>query len=250
MKLTPDQRQAMINDGYLIVRGCVPAEAVDRAVQRINHDLGDLGLPPEQLPEFRQRSYCPQITRDPAILDVANQSPLFEVGEAMLGKGNLQAIDHGQIALRFPTAPGTPPKEPRGHLDGIGTGTNGIDKGDFIRNFSMLAVVLLSDLPDPNAGNFTVWPGSHTFFENHFKQHGWADLHQGMPHHGLPREPIQITGEPGDVCFAHHQLVHAACGNFAPHIRYATIYRLKHTRVAQIGKDALTDIWKEWEGLR
>ena len=239
----------MIDDGYLIVRNCVPREVVDRARQAINHHLGDQGMPPDKLREYAAQSYCPELCKEPVILDAANETPLFEVGEALLGSGNVKPVNHGQIALRFPSAPGQEKKAPRGHLDGIGTGTNGIPKGDFRRDFTMLAVVLLSDLPEGYSGNFTVWPGSHLFFQEYFKENGWGHIHAGLPHDRLPREPVQITGQPGDVCFAHHALVHAACGNFSPNIRYATIYRLRHVEVNEIGTDALTDIWREWEGL-
>lgn len=249
MTLTDEQRRSMIDDGYLVVRQCVPRDLVDRARQAINHSLGNVGLPPDKLPEMRARSYCTEIAGEAVITDLASESPLFEAGEALLGPGNLKPMTWGQVALRFPSPPGTEPKAVNGHLDGIGTGINGIEKGDFRRDFTMLAVVLLSHLPEPFAGNFTVWPGTHTFFEGYFREHGWGEVHQGLPKDQYPREPVQVTGEPGDVCFAHHATVHAAFGNFSPNIRYAAIFRLRHVDVETIGKAALTDIWREWEGL-
>ena len=103
-----------------------------------------------------------------------------------MGEGKVQRVPAGQVALRFPGEVGKPPRDPGGHLDGIGTGINGIEKGDFLRNFTMLAVVLLADLPEAYSGNFTVWPGSHAFFQTYFREHGWADIHEGLPKDQYP----------------------------------------------------------------
>jgi len=97
------------------------------------------------------------------------------------------------------------------------------------------AVVLLSQLTGDYGGNFTVWPGSHIFFENHFKEHGHEILGEGMPKVDLPNEPVQITGEPGDAILTHHQIVHTAAPNTSSHIRYATIFRLRHKDCDEIG---------------
>jgi hypothetical protein len=71
----------------------------------------------------------------------------------------LREIKGGQIALRFPSLQ-DPPKEPRPHIDGMYSPTNGVKKGT-INSFTGLVGVLLSDLPDENRGNFTVWTGTH-----------------------------------------------------------------------------------------
>ena len=141
----------------------------------------------------------------------------------------------GQIALRFPTAPVAEPGPTRDHLNRIGSGLNGQAKGQDRRGFTGLAVVLLSQLTGDYGGNFTVWPGSHIFFENHFKEHGHEILGEGMPKVDLPNEPVQITGEPGDAILAHHQIVHTAAPNTSSHIRYATIFRLRHKDCDEIG---------------
>src|SRR5690606_18979540 len=115
---------------------------------------------------------------------------------------------------------------------------------------TMLAVVLLQDLPEAYSGNFTVWPGSHRFFEQYFRERDPSVLAQGMPDAELPREAVQITGRAGDVVLAHHHLVHGAAPNYSPDIRYAGIFRLRHKDVEQVGTDAMRDIWREWPGMR
>lgn len=66
----------------------------------------------------------------------------------------------------------------------------------------------------------------------------------------MPDGPVQITGKPGDVCLAHHQMIHTAAINASPDIRYAVIFRARHINIAENGKDVMTDIWREWDGIR
>jgi hypothetical protein len=249
MILNSVQRQQMHDDGYLVLKGLVPEALVSVARQAINHDLGERGLPPGELNKFRAQTYCPEITKSPALTDLFNATPVFSVCEQLLGAGKVQRAGSAQIALRFPRA-SAEPQPPRGHIDGQGTGTNGIPKGEFSRGFTLLAVVLLSDLPRPYSGNFTVWPGTHRQFEAIFQEKGPASLAEGIGGVALCAEPVQITGEPGDVVITHHQLVHTAVANSSPNIRYAAIFRGRHIDVDKNGVEAMTDIWREWEGLR
>ena len=71
-----------------------------------------------------------------------------------------------------------------------------------------------------------------------------------MPHVTLPEGPVFVTAEAGDVIFAHHAMVHTGGPNTSPNIRYAVIFRAKHARIDDIGFDAFTDIWREWDGVR
>jgi hypothetical protein len=65
----------------------------------------------------------------------------------------------------------------------------------------------------------------------------------------FPMAPVQITGKRGDLVITHHQLVHTAAPNASSEVRYAAIFRLRHKDVEQVGLDAYTDIWREWEGI-
>ena len=95
-----------------------------------------------------------------------------------------------------------------------------------------------------------MWPRSHAFFESYFKEHGHEVLEQGMPRVALPEGPVMLQGQPGDVVLTHHQLIHTAAPNASPHVRYAAIFRLRHRACTEIGRDAYTDIWREWPGIR
>jgi hypothetical protein len=184
-------------------------------------------------------------------MDLFNASPVVSLAESLMGEGNLQKPIRGaQVAPRFPTVIGDVPPEPRGHLDGMGTGTNGMPKGVYRRGFTAFAVIYLADVPEPYSGNFTVWPGSHRFFENYFNREGLEVLSNGTPRLDLPEGPDMITGNAGDFIIAHHQMIHTGGPNASPNIRYAAIARLRHIDCDKNGNDGFLDIWREFPCVR
>jgi hypothetical protein len=249
MQLNRQQKEQLYEDGYLVIPGVVPRLMVEEARRAINHHLGSEGMPPDDLPKMGATTYCPGLGSQEVITDLFNRSPLFALCESAVGEGNLLTAGSGQIALRFPR-PTSDRAEPRGHIDGRGTGINGIPKGEFRRGFTMLAVILLSDLPEAYSGNFTVWPGTHRLFETMFRERGPAALADGIDTIAVPAAPVQITGAAGDAVISHHQIVHSAAPNCSPNIRYAAIFRGRHKDVERNGTEAMTDIWREWPGLR
>jgi ectoine hydroxylase-related dioxygenase (phytanoyl-CoA dioxygenase family) len=70
-----------------------------------------------------------------------------------------------------------------------------------------------------------------------------------MPSVDLP-QPEQIIARAGDIVLCHYQVGHTAAQNVSPHIRYAIYFRLNHVDHEQLKRDALIDIWLEWEGMR
>jgi hypothetical protein len=246
MELHGSQKQQLYDQGFVKLPGAVPRERVDAALRAINASLGANGMHPDELPTLRARSYCPELASSPAILDLLNGTPAWSIAEAAIGRGQVKPIKGGQIALRFPS--NEPPRAASPHLDGMSTPTNGVKPGT-IANFTALVGVLLSDLPSEFAGNLTVWPGTHRLYEQYFQEHGPQSLLDGMPTLPLP-PPLQITGQAGDAVLCHYQLAHGIAGNGAPHIRYAVYFRLHHVDHEQLHWECMTDIWREWAGMR
>ena len=246
MGLTQEQKRRLYEDGYVKLPGVVPRDRVDAALRAINASLGSEGIDPAKLPTFRSRSYAPELQNSPHITALLNDTPLWGAAESAIGEGSIKAVESGQIALRFPVM--DPPGEPHPHLDGMYTPTNGVPKGT-IANFTALVGVLLSDLPGPYAGNFTVWPGTHHHYERYFRERGPQSLLEGMPAVELP-EPVQATGKAGDAFLVHYQLAHGIAGNGSPHIRYAIFFRLHHVEHDSMHWECMTDIWREWAGMR
>jgi len=233
-----------------VIRQLIPRETTEWVLHAINHSLGTEGMDRDALPILRSQTYCTELTETTTITDLVNATDLTPVVESLLGAGNLQRQKYGQIALRFPGTTEDAPAAPHGHLDGLGSGLNGSAIGKFSRGFTCFAVVYLQDVPEPNCGNFTVWPGSHRVLEDYLRNEGPDVLSRGQPPLDWPHEPVQIRGRAGDVCLAHHQVIHGAAPNISPRIRYAAIFRLHHVKCEENGLKSMTNIWLEFPGLR
>lgn len=244
--LNEEQRRQIFDDGYTLIRGAVPSAKVQTALRAINASLGEHGIDPARLTTFRAQTYCPEITGSAAILDLLTGTPLWEMAESVIGEGTLLPVNHGQIALRFPTTGPAGGIHP--HIDGMYTPDNGVEKGT-IANFTALVGVYLSDTPTENAGNFSVWPGTHRLYADYFETAGPTALLEGMPPISLP-EPRQLTPQAGDAVISHYQIGHGIAPNVSGNIRYAIYFRLKREGHDAISLDVMTDLWREWDGMQ
>jgi hypothetical protein len=244
--LSKEQKQQMYEQGYVHIRGGVPQHLVNDALKAINHSLGN-GIPVEKVDQFRSQSFCPELQSDPVILNLFHQSQAPELLQSVIDLDLVHPVRGGQIALRFPNRD-SEPRQARPHLDGMHSPLNGVPKGT-IHNFTALVGVLLSDLPNRHAGNFTVWPGSHLLYEQYFKEHGAESLLNGLPPVQLP-EPVQVTGNAGDLIIAHYMLGHGVTPNISPHIRYAVFFRIKHKAIQEHNwQQSMENIWLHWPGM-
>src|SRR5262249_8322882 len=157
----------------------VPPIMVREARRAINHSLGEEGMAKDRFHALRSQTYCRELTRQPVLLDLMNKTPALAIAESLLAPGTLAPAGGCQIALRFPSMTDKPSKR-HPHIDGMYTPNNGVPAGR-IMHFTMLAGILLSDMTEPNCGNFTVWPGTHRLFEAYFQQHTRQSLLNGMP---------------------------------------------------------------------
>jgi hypothetical protein len=246
MTLDLAQARALYEDGYLQVPGLVPRALIEQALRAINASLGHEGIDKERLPVFRASTFTPELCAQEAITAVYAGSPLRALAEAAIGSGQVRTPTRGQIALRFPTL--GPAGAPTPHIDGIAYPGNGVPPGT-LQHFTALAGVFLSDAPEPDRGNFTVWPGSHHQIAAYLGSHGPASVTGGLP--ALPfAPPRQLLVAPGDALLAHYQLAHAVAPNTGPHIRYALFFRLEHVTHALADLRPLTEPWRLWAGVR
>lgn len=246
MELSTEQKRRFAEDGYVYLPGVVPRNLVDAALRAINASLGERGIPPDDLPVLRSRSYCPELQHDAAITGLLNASGLLELAESAIGRDQLLAVAAGQIALRFPTMGRA--SEPRPHLDGMHTATNGVPEGR-LSSFTGLAGVMLSDVTGDGQGNLVVWPGSHRLNGEYFREHQPESLLAGMPRVGLPA-PRQVTGHAGDAVLCHYLLSHGVATNVSANIRYAVYFRLNRVNHDARQREAMMDPWHEWDGIR
>lgn len=250
MKLTQHQKHTFHEQGYLKLPAAIPLGHAVSARQAMNHSLGHTGLHEADPAAHRAAAFCEELKSEPVLIDLFNSSSVRSAAEDLIGSGNMQEVSSAQIALRFPSAPGVDAGGPHGHLDGLGSGTNGMEKGVYKRGFTMMAVLYLADVPEPYCGNFTVRPGSHRYFQDYFIKNGHDVLSSGMPKVDLAMDPVQVTGQAGDLILTHYLLVHTAAPNISADIRYATIARLRHRSIEKASPDtSYYDIWHEFPGL-
>jgi hypothetical protein len=247
VQLDEKQRRALLDGGFLLIPGLVPRERIEVALKAINQSLGEEGIAKDQLWTLRAQTFCPELAPAPEILDLYRATPVVALAEAAIGHGKIAEPTTGQIALRFPQKIAEP-KLPHPHIDGMPGPLNGVEAGT-LYHFTALAAVFLSDVSGPFQGNFTVWPGSHRTLETYFRAHGAGELVRGFP----PIEmapPRQLNARAGDVLLAHYQLAHNAAPNLGPLVRYAVFFRLAHQDHDPTSTATLTDLWREWDGVR
>lgn len=247
--LTLAQKRQFHDEGYLKIPGVVPKVLIDEALRAVNHSIGTIGLGGEDMENNRSAFFCAELLRAPVILDLFNKSPVIEIAEELMGKGNVLPVVNAKPYPRFPLPLGEDAPEPHGHLDGIGNGSNGMPKGYYGRGFTAFSVLYLVDLLEPNSGNFTVWPKSHRAYGTYFQENGHEVLATGLPRFDLPEEPVMVTAKAGDLILAHHLMIHAGGPNSSPNIRQAVITRLRHKEIEETGYAAYTDMWREWPGV-
>lgn len=246
MELSYAQKREIYENGFVKIPGAVPQVMVDAALRAINHSVGE-GMKSEDVNIFRARSFCPELQSSPVITDMFNKTVAWDLAQSALGQGKVHPVRGGQIALRFPGME-DPPRSPGCHIDGMYSPTNGVQKGT-IQNFTMLVGVYLSETACENAGNFTVWPGTHRLFASYFQEHGAEALLDGMPKIEMPK-PVQLMVEPGDVVLAHYQLAHGNAPNVSPNVRYALYFRLTHGDFDRENwQQPMQNIWMHWPGI-
>lgn len=245
---SPDQFSQFQSDGFLHLPGFVPQPLVEAALHAINHRIG-AGIPEDQLATWQSQSFFPDLASQPVISDLFNTSGLHDAMTQLLGEGNAPMMKSGQLALRFPREPGAPARPPFPHIDGVHSKHNGVPPGT-VGSFTALVGVYLTPLPREDAGNFTVWPGSHLKMQEHFREHGLEELLQGRTPKLDLAPPLQLRAQPGDAVIAHYQLLHSVASNVSPYPRYAVFFRVTHPQHHAHRMECLTDVWREWPGLQ
>lgn len=251
--ITSEQIDTLRRDGFVVLPQLAGRERAETARRTVNHYLGEHGIPPDRLPQFRTQSYCPELRGDPAIVDLIRCEPVSRMIDDLIGLDTLNPVEGGQIALRFPQPPGPGDDEARNqpqtkgyHIDGVPSPNNGVPPGE-VHNFVALVGVLLNDQPEPFRGNFRAHPGSHEEMAAYFREHGTDDLaEKGTPR--IVTEPArQVTGQAGDVVITNHLTAHGIAPNLSPEVRYNVFFRLWSSGRGKFSDAALKNPWQEWK---
>lgn len=245
MELTHKQKIHLYEQGYVKIAGVIPDVMVRQARRAINHSLGE-GVAKEEINVFRSQSYCPELCNSSVITDLYHKTPAKDLIGSVIDTEQLRSVNGGQIALRFPTM-GNNGGQSAPHIDGMYSPNNGVPEGT-ISNFTALLGVFLSDIPEEDSGNFTVWPGTHLQNAAYFKEHGAEALLKGMPNIDMPK-PVQLTGRAGDIVLVHYLLAHAGGVNISADIRYAIFFRITSIGIKRNWQESMVDLWMHWPGM-
>jgi ectoine hydroxylase-related dioxygenase (phytanoyl-CoA dioxygenase family) len=237
-EFNPYQKRQLFEQGWVVIPQVVPARMVRAARNAINSTVENY------LDSIQVRAH--ELKTDERLTSLLMKTDAISLIESALGKGKVVPSTNVQCALRFPDD-GSSDLKVGCHIDSFQPSVDG-NPGS-IKPFIAIAGFFLNDIDQDNAGNFTVWPGTHRQFAKYFEKHGAdPELKLGIPPVELP-EPVQIKAKAGDMIFAHYQLAHTAATNFSHAIRYAVYIRMHHADRPKDSLDVLTDIWKYWYGM-
>uniref|UniRef100_K3WJX7 Phytanoyl-CoA dioxygenase n=1 Tax=Globisporangium ultimum (strain ATCC 200006 / CBS 805.95 / DAOM BR144) TaxID=431595 RepID=K3WJX7_GLOUD len=250
--LSASQLQSFVQNGYLVIRDVVSLRLVNAARRRINHELGIPGRMIDGGVEGAAK-LAGNVSNSEDVLNLFYLSDACKYVEALIGAGKVASPQGAQIAMRFPEL--GEPREPLGtewHTDGMRQGK--------LHPFTLLLGIALSDVREPLAGNFTVFPESHHTLQNLLIENGklegyddecykadsvWGD--GTLPDLGTP---VQLLASRGDIVLAHPNLAHRGGLNFSPDIRYQVYFRMKHVEHATLQAEARTNLWADLEGVQ
>jgi hypothetical protein len=231
-------------DGWVRLPGAVDGSLVSAALRAIQDDLAR-HFDPERQIEYDNISYCPGLRGASPIIDLLTQSPARQYLDDWLGWDSI-GHDVGQIAIRR-ARNADHPHQPVWHIDGVGSGKNGLPTDSAISNFTALVGVYLTPIASKFAGNFTVWPGSHDQLQVYFRERGPSAMREGKPKIELG-QAIQLPAMPGDVIICHYQLAHTAAVNLSSGDRIAIYFRIWLRDIDARRWELLTNIWAGWRG--
>jgi hypothetical protein len=212
--LSQAEIDSFVADGFIAVRGAVPAGVLRACQAEIWSALGDLGVLRDDPSTWRApvvRIPCPE---SEAFAAAGTQPVLWEAFDQLIGEGRWwrRRGVGGTIPVRFPSR--ADPGDAGWHIEGS------FDKGGHSwvnyrsRSRGMLALYLFSDV-DAGSAPTRVRPGSHRDAASVLRPSG----EDGVPFTkagpmaadaSVARPTALVTGRAGDVFLCHPFLVHAA----------------------------------------
>lgn len=221
--LTEKQRQQWAIDGYIKLEGVFDSGEVDFFAGQIDAMRSQPGWEPTDLPRghYGWVEHCadadPEAFMDrrdllpyhQAFIDLIDRPEVFDLVVDIMGPHLLLSMTQAIVRAATPTFPGYT------HTDG-GEALRRIRVTETSRPLAMKALYLLTDVDEPDSGNFTVYPGSHMrpFPEDAAPE----DLNPHTP------GAVQLTGKAGDCFLFSHSLWHGPAPNHSNRARKTILY--------------------------
>lgn len=221
--LTPEQRRDWQVDGYLHLEGVFDAEEVAFYAAEIDAMRARPGWEPrDDLPRGHYGRVAQAINPDPdsfmdrrdilpyhqAFIDLIDRAPVFDLVVDIMGPNILFSMSQAIVRASGDGFEGFT------HTDG-GEGQREVRVTETSRPIALKALYLLSDVEGRDAGNFTVFPGSH----------GRPFPFERTPPLG-PQSPgaVHLEGRAGDCFLFSHALWHGPAPNRSGRARKTLLY--------------------------
>jgi hypothetical protein len=212
--LTDEEISGFVSDGYVAVRGAVPAEVTRACQDVIWSELASSGVRRDDRSTWTApvvRIPCPE---GGPFVEAGMSVRLQEACDQLLGPDRWWRRPGvgGSIPVRFPSE--EDPGDAGWHLDGGFEADGGRRVNIRSRGAALLALFLFSDVDERSAPT-RLRPGSHTDTARVLAPAGeagleWADAARQAAEASARRPVVLATGQAGDVFLGHEFLVHAA----------------------------------------
>jgi hypothetical protein len=212
--LTQDQISAFLADGYVAVRGAVPAEVAEACQDVIWSELQQRGVQRDDSSTWTApvvRIPCPE---GGPFAEAGTQPLLREACDQLIGAGRWWQRDGigGSIPVRFPSE--SDPGDAGWHIEASYETDGRWRVNTRSRGRGLLALYLLTGVVSEGAPT-RLRPGSHLDVPPFLAPAGdqgldWSTAAQQAAQASAHRPAVLATGEAGDVFLCHPFLVHAA----------------------------------------
>jgi Phytanoyl-CoA dioxygenase (PhyH) len=210
--LSDEDCEQFIADGFIVLRGAVPADVTKRCVEDLRPGFAGTDVDPEEPNTWSKpviRLYTPIAQ---SFIEASNQPTLYAAYDRLIGKNRWLPPDRlgGTVPVRFPSV--VDPGDAGWHID-----TSYLSNGEWRVNVfsaqrALLCLFLLSDVTEADAPT-EIKIGSHFDAAKELKPFGEAGVAfntEMLPLSTFDRPSAFATGNAGDVFLCHPFLVHRA----------------------------------------
>lgn len=212
--LTDEEISRFVTDGYVAVRGAVPAEVTRACQDVIWSELAERGVRRDDRSTWTApvvRIPCPE---GGPFVEAGTAERLQEACDQLLGPDRWWRRPGvgGSIPVRFPSQ--EDPGDAGWHLDGGFEADGGRRVNIRSRGAALLALFLFSDVDERSAPT-RLRPGSHLDTAHILAPAGepgleWAEAARVAAAASAHRPTVLATGRAGDIFLCHEFMVHAA----------------------------------------
>ena len=212
--LSASDVESFIADGYVAIRGAVPADVVRACQEMIWSELGRHGVTADDPATWTEpvvRIPCPE---GGPFAEAGTRPALWEAFDQLIGEGRWWRRPGvgGTIPVRFPSA--ADPGDAGWHIEASYERDRHQRVNVNSRARGLLVLYLFSDVDDVSAPT-RIRPGSHLDAARALAPAGddglpWAEAASAAANASAHRRTALATGEAGDVFLCHPFLVHAA----------------------------------------